>query len=88
MPKARRKYCRWWENAGGFEKPGYYTDCSGGSALEGDEATLAHLMWKLGLEYCPFCGSDIDYCEPFEVLAQDEDDREYRDGVRNGLYGY
>jgi hypothetical protein len=82
------KYCRWWESADGFEDVRYFTDCSSGSPLKGDEHELAQLIWKLGQEYCPFCGSYIDYCEPSEVLAQDEDDREYREGVRYGLYGY
>jgi len=80
--------CRWWESSEGFEDTSYYTDCSGGSPLKGDEHALAQLVWKLGLEYCPFCGSDIDYCELSEVIADDEDDREYREGVRYGLYGY
>lgn len=81
--------CRWWESSEGFEDTSYYTDCSGGSKpLEGDERLLAFLVWKLGLEYCPFCGSDIDYCELSEIIADAEDDREYREGVRYGLYGY
>ena len=88
MPKARRKYCRWWESAEGFDDVRYFTDCTLGSALEDDEHALAELVWKLGLEYCPFCGDEIDYCEPSEVLARDEDDREYREGIRYGLYGY
>lgn len=88
MPKPKRKYCRWWESAEGFEDVRYFTDCACGSALEDDEHALAELVWKLGLAYCPFCGDEIDYCEPSEVLAQDEDDREYREGIRYGVYGY
>ena len=89
MPKARRKYCRWWEAHETFDSVHYFTDCSGGDApLENDEHELAHLVWKMGLKYCPFCGDEIDYCEPSEVLAQDEEEHEYRRGVALGLYGY
>ena len=88
MPKPRRKYCRWWESAEDFDETRYFTDCACGSALKGDEHELAQLVWKLGLEYCPFCGDEIDYCEPDEVLAQDQDDHDYAEGIRHGWYGY
>lgn len=88
MPRAK-KYCRWWEAHETFDSAQYFTDCSGGDApLENDEHELAEMVWKMGLEYCPFCGDEIDYCEPSEVLAQDEEEHEYRRGVALGLYGY
>ena len=89
MPKARRRYCRWWEAHETFDSTQYFTDCSGGDApLGGDEHALAELVWKLGLGYCPFCGDEIDYCELSEIIADADDDREYREGIRYGLYGY
>ena len=88
MPKAKVKYCRWWEAHETFDSTQYFTDCTLGSALENDEHELAHLVWKMGLGYCPFCGDEIDYCELSEIIADADDDREYREGVRYGLYGY
>lgn len=89
MAKAKVKYCRWWEAHETFDSTQYFTDCSGGDKpLANDEHELAHLVWKMGLGYCPFCGDEIDYCELSEIIADADDDREYREGIRYGLYGY
>ena len=90
MPRPKVKtYCRWWEEHADFNTGTYYTDCSGGDEpLGGDEHALAELVWKLGLAYCPFCGDEIDYCEPSEIIADAAAEAEYREGIRYGLYGY
>ena len=89
MPKPKVKYCRWWEAHETFDSTQYFTDCSGGDEpLANDEHELAYLVWKMGLGYCPFCGDEIDYCELSEIIADADDDREYREGIRYGLYGY
>ncbi len=87
MPRAK-EYCRWWEAHETFDSTQYFTDCLSSMPLAGDEHELAELVWKLGLGYCPFCGDEIDYCELSEIIADADDDREYREGVRYGLYGY
>ena len=84
-----KKYCTWWEHYEGFEAVDYYTTCTGSTnKLSGGEVDIARAIWAEGCGYCPFCGDEIDYCQEDEVIAQDEDDREYREGVRYGLYGY
>ncbi len=90
MPRHNdRPPCRWWEHDDGFDERAYYTDCHGPDApLKGVSHELARHVWADDASYCPFCGGEIWFCDEDEVIADEQAEAEYREGVARGLYGY
>ena len=89
MPRSKpNPPCRWWEHDDGFDARSYYTDCCKGMPLKGVSHELACCVWADDAPYCPWCGGEIWFCDEDEVIADEQAEAEYREGIRYGLYGY
>ena len=65
----------------------WVTQCFG--AIDADLFNWANTcMVEADIEHCPFCGDYICETTKEELAAGRTAEDEYRDGVRNGLYGY
>lgn len=91
MERSEKKHsiCNWFEHYDGFSDVEYWTTCDGTpTKLLGAKNDVARAVWAVEASYCPFCGSDICYCDESEINADIAAEREYREGIRYGTMGY
>ena len=88
MPSRAGATCDWWQTDGYPEGPTWHTDCGGCTASPGDQALAAEMQRNMAAGFCPWCGRCWGEVDLADVEAEWESEREYRDGIRRGLYGY